>query len=616
MIKKRVKNSHKITFIILFVISLIILFLLILHLHYISLHNSKETITGKASATGVGFSIQNVAPVIGAVESYMYYKNSTFYSEGSVYTVCNTSAGTSIYMTGNYTDKNHYKDVSQLGNYSFRIQAILSDGSVDSSGFDTGYFNATFESGSSLSGLFYDSYTLYYQNLTKSPQNFSINARVHDSAVSVDSITTQNAVIKIYIVPCEETASTPAASPASGGGGGGGTNYIYLPSEKGSEAADKGVSIPSYPSQKVPAKETNTPVVPAKPGMLDGKSPEIVNIEKIKQLKEQTEKYTEKISKIIPIKSLTAIVEESDDAVLQIEKELGVKLDDIVKSELKVALLEKVSDKLSPELSDVDKEEKIDEILDDIESKAKVSAGASPESNFVGKAIKVLSKVKKYEQTKEKEVSLSVKEKIKFKVNDQRHSATIQEIKDDTVFFILRSNPLNVSMSIGETKDFDIDNDTIKDIRVTVLEINGKDKVKIFIQSLDKEMIIESKKTTFNMVEQVSDINDFEWFMIFAAILIIIIILQHVFLLFSTRKLKTINKNYGRLYTYYNNLERFILSTFAHNIPQELIKYIHKHLLKNIPEHLIVNELVKAGWAKHMVYRALEYVKRYNSKHK
>lgn len=85
----------------------------------------------------------------------------------------------------------------------------------------------------------------------------------------------------------------------------------------------------------------------------------------------------------------------------------------------------------------------------------------------------ILNNFKEYLTGSGKKLQLYLKQVVFFKVEDQQHSATVQEIGSDYAVVTLASTPRNVTIGVGETRQFDINNDGRKDLEISLLSVNN-----------------------------------------------------------------------------------------------------------------------------------------------
>jgi len=88
---------------------------------------------------------------------------------------------------------------------------------------------------------------------------------------------------------------------------------------------------------------------------------------------------------------------------------------------------------------------------------------------------------------------------VGFKLNNEDHSAKVTDISADGITIVIRSEPQYSNLKIGESKDFDTNNDGVNDLRVTLVGIeNGKAK-------LVYENLLAEPSTAENPVQEVTN---------------------------------------------------------------------------------------------------------------
>lgn len=72
-----------------------------------------------------------------------------------------------------------------------------------------------------------------------------------------------------------------------------------------------------------------------------------------------------------------------------------------------------------------------------------------------------------------KQLNLTVGQVIYFNVGDDEHSATVKEIGADYVILTLRSTPFDIRLNIGQTGQYDVTEDNVDDIKITLNAISN-----------------------------------------------------------------------------------------------------------------------------------------------
>ena len=129
-------------------------------------------------------------------------------------------------------------------------------------------------------------------------------------------------------------------------------------------------------------------------------------------------------------------------------------------------------------------------------------------------------------------------------IDNVKHTITVTDIVDDFVIFTIKSDPISLGLSVGESKDVDIDKDGKIDLKVEILKINPDGSAVINLVNIPDqkpEPIVE--KPTIESNEEISEqqptgkiggLSDQNKLMIFGGILglvaIIVIILIIIFM--------------------------------------------------------------------------------------
>lgn len=92
--------------------------------------------------------------------------------------------------------------------------------------------------------------------------------------------------------------------------------------------------------------------------------------------------------------------------------------------------------------------------------------------NVVSKQKIMLNDFPEFTNGEGKKVQLKVGQVVFFKVDGQEHSATVKEIGIDYVILTLRSTPFDVRINLGQTGTFDVNEDNVNDIQITLSSIH------------------------------------------------------------------------------------------------------------------------------------------------
>ncbi len=107
----------------------------------------------------------------------------------------------------------------------------------------------------------------------------------------------------------------------------------------------------------------------------------------------------------------------------------------------------------------------------------------------------------------EEEITINQQDSVSFKINDENHLIEVEEVTDNSVRLAIYSEPKKVTLSIGESKEIDTDNDGLNDLYVKLVRITDGKPV-FEIKSLEKSgklnLDITSSKNTYQMAEAVS----------------------------------------------------------------------------------------------------------------
>ncbi len=102
----------------------------------------------------------------------------------------------------------------------------------------------------------------------------------------------------------------------------------------------------------------------------------------------------------------------------------------------------------------------------------------------------VLNDFLDYLQNTGKSLDLKVGDVIFFMVEGEEHSATIKEIGSDFVIVTLASHPFDVKIMLGQTGQYDVTEDSMNDIQITVASISGENARLTF-----KQLVAETPRT-------------------------------------------------------------------------------------------------------------------------
>ncbi|MBT3582898.1 hypothetical protein HN510_03715, partial [Candidatus Woesearchaeota archaeon] len=102
--------------------------------------------------------------------------------------------------------------------------------------------------------------------------------------------------------------------------------------------------------------------------------------------------------------------------------------------------------------------------------------------------------------------NLGVGDKMKFQVVASNHFVAVNKISGNRVSINVTSELQQASLSIGETKKFDVDSDNYYDLSVTLNSINGTTNADITVKSINEEVVAGSEDSgiTGNAVDDSS----------------------------------------------------------------------------------------------------------------
>ena len=102
-----------------------------------------------------------------------------------------------------------------------------------------------------------------------------------------------------------------------------------------------------------------------------------------------------------------------------------------------------------------------------------------------------------YSLTKGSKISrnLRVNDKAKFEIEGKEHTIEVKEIGKDNVTIEIRSEPITATISLGETKKFDLDDDNVYELAITLEKIVGNIAVLIF-EGIEEAVQVKPSKPT------------------------------------------------------------------------------------------------------------------------
>jgi len=109
----------------------------------------------------------------------------------------------------------------------------------------------------------------------------------------------------------------------------------------------------------------------------------------------------------------------------------------------------------------------------------------------------ILNDFQSYTSGEGKQLALGPNQVVKFKVEAETHSATIQEVGTDYAILLLQSEPITVYLGVGQTSRYDVNRDGQNDISITLNGVTNGVANLVFAQlSQSKPVVVQSSKTT------------------------------------------------------------------------------------------------------------------------
>jgi hypothetical protein len=144
--------------------------------------------------------------------------------------------------------------------------------------------------------------------------------------------------------------------------------------------------------------------------------------------------------------------------------------------------------------------------------------------------------------------SLKAKEKVKIIINSVEHYVGLKSLTSTTASFEIASTPINVTMSVGETKKFDVTGDGYYDIKVTLNSI-ANSKASVTIQKIYEQIPVADQtvgEQITNAVDKgttaVKSVDKMTWIII--AVIVIVLIILITLISKSSRKKRYYKKGY------------------------------------------------------------------------
>ncbi|HLD02276.1 MAG TPA: hypothetical protein VJC07_01085, partial [Candidatus Nanoarchaeia archaeon] len=133
---------------------------------------------------------------------------------------------------------------------------------------------------------------------------------------------------------------------------------------------------------------------------------------------------------------------------------------------------------------------------------------------------------------------------MKFTLKGEEHSLYLKDLGEDSATFTLQSEPQDVTLNVGETGNYDVDNDGKNDVAVTLNGISrGRADVTVAgLKASTAEETTESGKTTTTTGEKEKKSSLLLWLII---LLIVVLILIWFFKKKSSGKVSFTRKDLG-----------------------------------------------------------------------
>jgi C1A family cysteine protease len=99
------------------------------------------------------------------------------------------------------------------------------------------------------------------------------------------------------------------------------------------------------------------------------------------------------------------------------------------------------------------------------------------------------------EEDNEKTQKLAQGDSVKFKINRSSHSLKVSRVYSDKAKLEISSDPFYVTIALNETKQVDVDNNSLDDLAITLLDIVG-DNVKLKLELIEEKTPEENASNT------------------------------------------------------------------------------------------------------------------------
>jgi len=112
------------------------------------------------------------------------------------------------------------------------------------------------------------------------------------------------------------------------------------------------------------------------------------------------------------------------------------------------------------------------------------AASSSPDTSSGGNSLPLvlLNSFSSYTSGVGKQLNLGSNQIVQFKVDTETHSAVVQAVGSDYAILVLHSTPMMAYLSVGQTKQYDVNHDGINDISITLSGITNGVAQLVFAQ--------------------------------------------------------------------------------------------------------------------------------------
>ena len=101
-------------------------------------------------------------------------------------------------------------------------------------------------------------------------------------------------------------------------------------------------------------------------------------------------------------------------------------------------------------------------------------------------------------------VNQELNQKVVFTINNTEHTATLNNVSGNTVYLVIRSDPIYANLSIGESRYLDTDGDGINDLKVSLMGFKADGRADIIYENLLLS-IVKQPTTGENITEQTNE---------------------------------------------------------------------------------------------------------------